>query len=66
MSELRLNLITREWIIVNKEKCKKLEDFIVTKEKKRRPEFLETCPFCHGNLFYFPRVTTVLFISHSL
>ena len=49
MPELRLNLITREWVIVNKEKCKKLEDFIVTKEKKRRPEFFETCPFCPGN-----------------
>jgi UDPglucose--hexose-1-phosphate uridylyltransferase len=49
MPELRLNLITREWVIIAKERCKKPEDCIITKDKKRRPEYVETCPFCPGN-----------------
>jgi UDPglucose--hexose-1-phosphate uridylyltransferase len=49
LSEIRLNLITHEWVIIGHEKCKKIEDFIETKEKKMRPEFLLTCPFCPGN-----------------
>lgn len=49
MAEIRLNLITREWVIVAKEKCKKPEDCIVIKEKRIRPEFIASCPFCPGN-----------------
>ncbi|MBA4349360.1 MAG: galactose-1-phosphate uridylyltransferase [Thermodesulfovibrio sp.] len=49
MPELRLNLITREWVIIAKEKGKKPEDFVITKERKKHPEFLESCPFCPGN-----------------
>ncbi|MBM4137806.1 MAG: galactose-1-phosphate uridylyltransferase, partial [Nitrospira sp.] len=49
MPELRLNLITREWVIITREMCKRIEDFIGAREKKRRPEFLATCPFCLGN-----------------
>lgn len=49
MPELRLNLITREWVIIAREKGKKPQDFIVTRERKRHPEFVETCPFCPGN-----------------
>ncbi len=48
MAELRLNLITREWVIIATEKGKKPEDFII-RERRRTPEFLETCPFCPGN-----------------
>ncbi|MFN3739856.1 MAG: DUF4931 domain-containing protein [Thermodesulfovibrionales bacterium] len=48
MAELRLNLITREWVIIATEKGKKPEDFII-RERRRIPEFLETCPFCPGN-----------------
>ena len=49
MTEIRLNLITRTWVIIAKEKGKKPEDFIERRVKKRHPEFLETCPFCLGN-----------------
>lgn len=49
MPELRLNLITREWVIIAREKGKRPEDFISAREKKRLPEFVETCPFCPGN-----------------
>lgn len=49
MPELRLNLIAREWVIIARERYKKLDDFIGAREKKRRPEFLATCPFCPGN-----------------
>lgn len=49
MSEIRLNLIAHEWVIVARERCRKIEDFIEVREKKLRPEFLSTCPFCPGN-----------------
>lgn len=49
MTEIRLNLITRAWVIIAKEKSKKPEDFVIRRVKKRHPEFLETCPFCPGN-----------------
>jgi UDPglucose--hexose-1-phosphate uridylyltransferase len=49
MTEIRLNLITRTWVIIAKEKGKKPEDFIERRVRKRHPEFLETCPFCPGN-----------------
>lgn len=49
MNEIRLNLITRAWVIIAKDKSKNPEDFIVRRVKKRLPEFLETCPFCPGN-----------------
>jgi UDPglucose--hexose-1-phosphate uridylyltransferase len=48
MPELRLNLITREWVIIAREKGKKPEDFI-SPNHKHLPEFLSTCPFCPGN-----------------
>ncbi len=49
MPELRMNLITREWVIFAMEKGKRPEDFIGAREKKRHPEYVETCPFCPGN-----------------
>lgn len=49
MPELRLNMISREWVIIAKEKGKRPEEFIGSREKKRHPEFVETCPFCPGN-----------------
>jgi UDPglucose--hexose-1-phosphate uridylyltransferase len=49
MPELRLNLITREWVIIAREKGKRPEDFIGARERKRLPEFVDTCPFCPGN-----------------
>jgi UDPglucose--hexose-1-phosphate uridylyltransferase len=49
MPELRLNLITREWVIILCERAKKPEDFRQRKEKRYRPRHLESCPFCPGN-----------------
>jgi UDPglucose--hexose-1-phosphate uridylyltransferase len=49
MPELRLNLLTREWVIITKEKGKRPEDFIGARERKKFPEYVNTCPFCKGN-----------------
>lgn len=49
MPELRLNLITGEWVVIAKEKNKSPEDFIGHRERKHLPEHLDTCPFCTGN-----------------
>lgn len=49
MPELRMNLITREWVIFAMEKGKRPEDFIGAREKRRYPEYVATCPFCPGN-----------------
>jgi len=57
MSEIRLNPITREWVIIAKEKGKKPEDFIIVKENRKPPEFLKTCPFCPGNETVTPKET---------
>lgn len=49
MSELRLNLVTREWVIIATERAKRPEEFRRTRNKKNLPEYLDTCPFCPGN-----------------
>jgi len=49
MPELRLNLITREWVIIATERAKKPEYFRQRGNKKISPDLLETCPFCPGN-----------------
>jgi UDPglucose--hexose-1-phosphate uridylyltransferase len=49
MPELRLNLITREWVIVATERARRPEDFRQKRDKRILPEFLESCPFCPGN-----------------
>ena len=55
MPELRLNPITREWVIIAREKGKKPEDFTIVKEQERHPAFLKTCPFCPGNEAVTPK-----------
>ncbi|MBI5874438.1 MAG: galactose-1-phosphate uridylyltransferase [Deltaproteobacteria bacterium] len=49
MPELRLNLITREWVIIATERAKRPEDFKTTASRKESPPYVETCPFCPGN-----------------
>ena len=49
MSELRLNLITREWVIIATERAKRPEEFRKVKNKKNLPGYLDSCPFCPGN-----------------
>lgn len=50
MSELRFNLITREWVIINTDRAKKPEEYRVRLDQKHyRPEHDPACPFCPGN-----------------
>ncbi len=49
MPELRLNLITKEWVIISTEKAKRPDDFKSRKRGRILPEFVATCPFCPGN-----------------
>lgn len=49
MPELRLNLITREWVIIQCERARKPEEFAQRRERKYQPEHLDSCPFCPGN-----------------
>lgn len=50
MSELRLNLVTREWVIIASERAKRPADFMNSRaERPPSPPFLSSCPFCPGN-----------------
>ena len=49
MPELRLNVVTREWVIIATERAKRPIDFRNNKEKHHLPKYLSTCPFCPGN-----------------
>ncbi|MCC6502271.1 MAG: galactose-1-phosphate uridylyltransferase [Deltaproteobacteria bacterium] len=49
MSEIRLNVVTREWVIIATERAKRPTDFRNNKEKNHLPRYLVTCPFCPGN-----------------
>lgn len=49
MPELRLNLVTREWVIIATERAKRPMEFKNSVDKRVIPEFLKTCPFCPGN-----------------
>jgi UDPglucose--hexose-1-phosphate uridylyltransferase len=49
MPELRLNIISREWVVIAYGQGKSPEAFVQTKVIKRQPDFLDTCPFCTGN-----------------
>ncbi len=50
MPELRLNLISREWVVVGTSHARKPEDFRVRgNERHYSSEYVSTCPFCVGN-----------------
>ncbi len=49
MSELRLNPVTREWVIIAKERARRPEDFRKPERVRRLPGRVDTCPFCPGN-----------------
>lgn len=50
MPELRMNLISDEWVIIATERAKRPEDFVkVKKDKVDKPEYKDSCPFCPGN-----------------
>ena len=49
MSELRLNLVTRAWVIIAKERANRPGDFKKVRPKKDIPPYEANCPFCPGN-----------------
>jgi len=49
MPEIRLNLISREWVIIAKERAKRPHSFAKTEEQKIIGEYDSSCPFCPGN-----------------
>lgn len=50
MAELRQNVVTREWVIINPERAKRPDQFAGKKRTEAPlPEFEPGCPFCRGN-----------------
>jgi UDPglucose--hexose-1-phosphate uridylyltransferase len=49
MPELRLNVITRDWVIIATERARRPNEFIVQRSQVTLPEFDVACPFCPGN-----------------
>ncbi len=49
MTELRLNPVTREWVIIAKERAKRPEEFRRPERVRRLPPRVAGCPFCPGN-----------------
>ena len=50
MPELRLNLITRNWVVIAAERAKRPDEFKKSGYiRKELPSHVDTCPFCHGN-----------------
>lgn len=49
MSELRLNLVTREWVVIATERAKRPTDFLEPEARPPAPPYLKSCPFCAGN-----------------
>ena len=49
MTELRLNLVTRSWVIIAKERANRPEDFKREQSRFDLPAYAADCPFCPGN-----------------
>lgn len=50
MSELRYNIISRDWVVIATERAKRPLDFKKPdKQIKTVPDFRQDCPFCPGN-----------------
>ena len=50
MPELRLNLVTKEWVIIATERARPPEFFKRrANNKPELPHFVDSCPFCPGN-----------------
>jgi UDPglucose--hexose-1-phosphate uridylyltransferase len=50
MTELRLNAITRDWVIISTERAKRPDEFAkMQKETVVLPSYSPTCPFCLQN-----------------
>jgi len=49
MSEVRLNQITGDWVIIATERARRPEEFKHAREPLALPEHSPSCPFCVGN-----------------
>ncbi|OIO69538.1 MAG: galactose-1-phosphate uridylyltransferase [Zetaproteobacteria bacterium CG_4_9_14_3_um_filter_49_83] len=49
MSELRLNLITGNWVVIATDRAKRPDDFVRDVEKHTSLPYEPKCPFCAGN-----------------
>lgn len=49
MSELRLNQITNEWVVIATDRAKRPIELKQWKDQHYHPEKLDSCPFCPGN-----------------
>jgi UDPglucose--hexose-1-phosphate uridylyltransferase len=50
MSELRQNIITRDWVIIAPERAKRPHEYgLEDRRKNRLPTYRPDCPFCAGN-----------------
>ena len=49
MAELRLNLISREWVIIQQKTARKPADFRVKGNRRHKEQYEPSCPFCKGN-----------------
>lgn len=50
MPEIRLNLITRDWVIIATERAKRPHELVTPKPPKTAlPSYSPSCPFCAGN-----------------
>ncbi|MCB1160605.1 MAG: DUF4931 domain-containing protein, partial [Leptospiraceae bacterium] len=50
MSEIRQNLITRDWVIIAKERAKRPHEFAKQQDDINTiPPYKDNCPFCAGN-----------------
>lgn len=65
MPELRYNVITRDWVIIAKERAKRPDQFKKKGENKPLPSFDAKCPFCPGNETMTPPETLVIPDSKS-
>ena len=60
MPELRYNVITRDWVIIAKERAKRPDQFKRKEARKVLPAFDAKCPFCPGNEAMTPPETLVI------
>jgi UDPglucose--hexose-1-phosphate uridylyltransferase len=50
MSELRKNIISRQWVIIATERARRPHQFTVKKKARNQlPPYVPSCPFCPGN-----------------
>jgi UDPglucose--hexose-1-phosphate uridylyltransferase len=50
MPELRQNIITRDWVVIARERALRPDQFVITKQAEpKRNDYEKDCPFCPGN-----------------